>query len=147
MILDLRKCPNQKTHESESECFLFPAIPAVQNKYWKQFSNKVLYTYCKKKKFEGFGQYLKKSEKWISHCILNLCTEGFGVYFHARVLFFSSPNAIYYLTQQPWGAPNLKFWPLTIYPIIDILYPDFFFNKSAPSENLCLLDLFSDTIF
>ena len=30
-ILDLGKCPNQKTHESESACFLVWALPEVQN--------------------------------------------------------------------------------------------------------------------
>ena len=31
LTLDLGKCPNQKTHESESAGFLFWALPVVQN--------------------------------------------------------------------------------------------------------------------
>ena len=41
--------------ELENLHFLFYAFPQVQNQFWKQFSNKVLYNYCLKKKFEGFG--------------------------------------------------------------------------------------------
>ena len=42
-ILDLGKCPNQKTHESESACFLVGALGNVQNRILKQFSHKVLF--------------------------------------------------------------------------------------------------------
>ena len=31
-ILDLGKCPNRKTHESESACFPVGALPEVQNR-------------------------------------------------------------------------------------------------------------------
>ena len=47
-ILDLGKFPDQKTHESESACFLVCALPEVQNQIQKQFSHKVFYTYKKK---------------------------------------------------------------------------------------------------
>ena len=43
--MDLGKCPNQKTHESESAGFLVRALPEVQNLFQKQFSYKVLYNY------------------------------------------------------------------------------------------------------
>ena len=41
LILDFGKCPNQKTHESESAGFLVQALPMVHN----QFSHKVIYKY------------------------------------------------------------------------------------------------------
>ena len=61
----------------------------------------MLYNYYSKFILERFGHYFKR---------------GSGVYFHARVQVL-----VYYSTKQPWGAPNLKFWLLTFYPIIDIL--------------------------
>ena len=42
MFLELGKCPNQEMHEMESAGFL----PEVQYNFRKQFSQKVLYTYC-----------------------------------------------------------------------------------------------------
>ena len=47
-ILDLGKCPNQKTHERESAGFLVWALPMVQNRFWKQFLHKVIYNYYSK---------------------------------------------------------------------------------------------------
>ena len=47
-ILDLGKCPNQKTHESESAGFLVWALPEVQNCFRKQFLHKVIYNYYSK---------------------------------------------------------------------------------------------------
>ena len=44
-IWDLGKCPNQKTHESQSAGFLIRALPNVQNHVWKHCSHKVLYNY------------------------------------------------------------------------------------------------------
>ena len=44
-ILDLWKCPNQKTHESESTGSLVWALPEVQNWFQRQFVNQVLYNY------------------------------------------------------------------------------------------------------
>ena len=51
-ILDLGKCPNQKTQESESAGFLVWALPEVQNCCQKQFSDKVIYNNYLKKKLE-----------------------------------------------------------------------------------------------
>ena len=42
IILDLRKCPNMKIHESESA----GALLEVQNPFQKQFYHKVMYIYC-----------------------------------------------------------------------------------------------------
>ena len=47
-ILDLGKCSNQKTHESESTGFLVWALPEVQNEFRKQFFNQVLYNFYSK---------------------------------------------------------------------------------------------------
>ena len=54
--------------------FLVEALPEVQNHFWKQFSNEVLYNYYSKKKFEHFGQYLKKVKK-----------INFPLYFQKRI--------------------------------------------------------------
>ena len=56
MISDLGKCPNQKAHESESA----GALPEVQNHFRMQFSYKVLYNHCLKKKIWSICQYIKK---------------------------------------------------------------------------------------
>ena len=69
LILDFGKCPNQKTHESESAGFLVRTLPVVRNQFWKQFSNKVLYNYCSKFFFGAFRSVFKKVKKWIFHCI------------------------------------------------------------------------------
>ena len=54
--LDLGKCPNHKTHECESACFLGRALPEVLNGNGKQFSFKV-----QLKNFgKHFGLYIKK---------------------------------------------------------------------------------------
>ena len=55
IISDLEKCPNQKTHESESA----RALSMVQNYFQKLFSHKVLYHNILKI-LERCGQYLKK---------------------------------------------------------------------------------------
>ena len=47
-VMVLGKCPNQKTHASESAGFLVWALPEVQNCLWKQFLHKFLYTYYSK---------------------------------------------------------------------------------------------------
>ena len=67
LMLDLKKCPNQKMHESESACFLVWELPAVQNYFLKQFSYKVLINYCSKF-FGAFRSAFKKSKKRISQC-------------------------------------------------------------------------------
>ena len=54
------KC-NGKMHESAG--FLVWALPVVQNHFWKQFSNEVLYNYCSKYLFWAFWSVLKKSFK------------------------------------------------------------------------------------
>ena len=53
-MFDPGKCPNQKTHESESGGFLVLVLPEVQSLFWKQFFNQVLYNYYLKKKLKRF---------------------------------------------------------------------------------------------
>ena len=48
LILDLGKCPNQKTHESESAGFLLRALPEVQNQFRKQIWLKSIPNYITK---------------------------------------------------------------------------------------------------
>ena len=48
-ILDLAKCPNQKTCTFTFMCFPIGALPEVQNLFCKHFAHKVLYNYCSKK--------------------------------------------------------------------------------------------------
>ena len=45
MSSDLGKCPNYKTHESESEGFIYQCLKS----FLKAVSHKALYSYCKKK--------------------------------------------------------------------------------------------------
>ena len=59
-ILNLGKCPNWKTHESESACFLVWALPKVQNQIEKHFSHKILYNFLTKFFLERFSLNLKK---------------------------------------------------------------------------------------
>ena len=83
-ILDFRKCPNKKTHESESVGFLVWSLPGVQNCFWKQFLHKVLYNYYS----EGFcGAFCLKKwrfKNWISHCILKMWFDHDKVTFLAK---------------------------------------------------------------
>ena len=53
-ILDLGKCPNQKTHESESAGFLIWALPEVKNCFRKQFDTKSYIITILKKIVERF---------------------------------------------------------------------------------------------
>ena len=80
-ILDLGKFPDQKTHESESACFLVRALPEIKNQIRKQFSHKVLYNYITKFFFGAFRSIFKKVKKWIYHCIFKSCAEGFKGFF------------------------------------------------------------------
>ena len=68
-ILDLRKCPNKKTHESESAGFLIWALPEVKNCFQKQYLHKVLYNYYSKFFCGAFCLKKFALKKWISHCI------------------------------------------------------------------------------
>ena len=49
MILDLRRRPNQKTHESENASFLVWALPEVKNRFRKHFLIKYYITTSQKK--------------------------------------------------------------------------------------------------
>ena len=60
LILDLWKCPNKKTNESQSEGFLVQAIPVVQNQFQKNFFLIKSYIITYFKKMECLGQYLNK---------------------------------------------------------------------------------------
>ena len=91
-ILDLGKCPNRKTHESESACFLVGALCKVQN--LKAVSHKVLYNYYSIF-FGAFRPIFNKVKKWIFHCIIKSCAEGFVFFLlQARKLIFW-PNGLY----------------------------------------------------
>ena len=63
LISDLGKCPNKKTHESDSTCFLVLALPKVQIYCRKKFSHKVLYSYCYNFSFRKFWSIFKKKIK------------------------------------------------------------------------------------
>ena len=87
LILDFGKCPNQKTHESESAGFLVRALPVVGNHFWKQISNKVLYNYYSNFFFGAFWSVFKKVKKWIFHCIFKMWFGRGGYIFSSK--FFS----------------------------------------------------------
>ena len=56
-------------HESESACFLVRALPVVENKFLKHFSNKVIHNYISKFFFGAFRSLFEKVKKWISHAL------------------------------------------------------------------------------
>ena len=58
IMLDLKKCPNHKMHESESAW----AVRKVQHHFQNQFSHKVIYKYCLIFFLKHFGQYLTKKK-------------------------------------------------------------------------------------
>ena len=70
--LDLGKCPNQKTHESESADFLLWALPEIQNQFPKQIWLKNIVIYISLKKNESVLFNNKKVKKMISQCTLKL---------------------------------------------------------------------------
>ena len=72
LILDFGKCPNQKTHESESAGFLVWALPEVQNCFRKQFLHKVIYNYYSNKNFGAVCLKKMAIKKFIFHCILKM---------------------------------------------------------------------------
>ena len=123
-ILDLRKCPNRKTHESESAYFLVGELCKVQNQIWQHFSHKVIHNYYYKFLFWVFWPIFNKVKKWISHCIFKSYAEGFRVFFQARKLFFLQ-NGLYSPTQQPWGSSRLIVTPYSfgVHPFKENLKP------------------------
>ena len=72
LILDHGKCPNQKACTFTFMRFLVGALPEVQNQFWKQFSNKVLYNYCLNFFCGAFRSVFEEVQKWISHCNLKM---------------------------------------------------------------------------
>ena len=68
LILDLRKCPNPKMHESESADFLVGHFPLFKISFENSFLIKG-YINNIKKKLECFGQYFFKivKKKWTSY--------------------------------------------------------------------------------
>ena len=63
MILDLGKCPKQKTCTFTFMRFLVGALPEVQNHFRKQFSHKVLYNYSSKFFLWSVSVSILKSQK------------------------------------------------------------------------------------
>ena len=118
-ILDLGKCPNRKTHESESACFPVGALPKVQNWIWKHFSHKVLYNYYSKKNCGAFRPLFNKVKKWISHCIFKSCAEGLRFFFFNHEANFL-PNGLYLPSKQLWGSPMFGFWHHHLYQALRI---------------------------
>ena len=100
-IFDLKKCPNQKTHENESTCFPVGALCEVLNRIWEHFSHKVLHNYYSKKKLDCFGLYLTKSKNGFSIVFSNLVRKGSRGFFQARKQIFS-PNGLFHPTKQLW---------------------------------------------
>ena len=66
LILDLRRCPNQKTHESEIAGFLLWALPEVQNQIRKQIWLKNIPNYMTKFNFWVLWSIIKKVKKKIN---------------------------------------------------------------------------------
>ena len=94
--------------------FLVGARSEVQNQFWNQFSNKVLY-YSSIFFLEAFRAVFKKGKNGFSIVFLNLARKGSGVYFHATVLFFHQMPCINLLNNRG----STKFWLLTFDPIKD----------------------------
>ena len=100
-ILDLGKFPDQKTHESESACFLVRALPEVQNQIQKQFSHKVFYNYITKQFFLVFRSIFEK-------VFSNLAQKGSRVFFQARKQI-CWPNGFYLPNKQLWIGEKVQF--------------------------------------
>ena len=112
-ILNLGKCPNRKTHESESACFLVWALRKVQNRIWKQFSHKVLYNYYSKFFLERFGLYLTKSKNGFPIVFSNLARKGSRGFFELGSNLFCQMAWIYLLNSC--GGPQSSDFVITIY--------------------------------
>ena len=110
-ILDLRKWPNQKTHESESGGFLVWALSKVQNLFQKTVFNEVLYNYyftffCWEHfvskndvSKNGFTIVFSKLEDTARYAGLLLApAEGFGQCIFGLWLILSWPSANSFLT-------------------------------------------------
>ena len=91
-ILDLRKCPNRKTHESA--CFLVGALCKV-------------YIITILKKIEAFWSIINKVKK-IFFIVFLILRGRVQVFFQARKLIFL-PNGLYLPNKQPWGSPKFEF--------------------------------------
>ena len=72
LILDFGKCPNQKTHESESAVFLVWALPQVQNFFESSFYTKSYIITILNFFFGAFRPKKWRFKKWISDCILKI---------------------------------------------------------------------------
>ena len=107
-ILDLGKCPNPKTHESESACFqvghfarskiesesIFLIkfyIITILNIFWSN----LVYIYQSRKM--DFPLYFQ---------ILSGRVQGF---FSSTRSYFLLPNGLFLPTKQPWGSPKIGF--------------------------------------
>ena len=117
-ILDLRKCPNWKTHESESAGFLVGALHKVWNQIWKQFSHKVLYNYYSNF-FWALRSICNKVKKWISHYFFKSCAKGFKCFFSSWEATFCAKRLVFTYKTAVW-VPLV--WILSS-PLIVILYP------------------------
>ena len=103
-ILDLRKCPNRKTHESESACFPVGALPNESIFLIKYYIITVI------KKNGAFWPIFNKVKKWISHCIFKSFAEGVKGFFSSQgANFFAKLLCLYLPTKQPWGSPMFGF--------------------------------------
>ena len=60
MILDIRKCPNQKMHESESAGFPVWELSKVRDQFQNHFSHKVVYNYCSQKNLGALQLVIQK---------------------------------------------------------------------------------------
>ena len=75
MSSDLGKCPNYKTHESESGGFIYQCLKS----FLKAVSHKALYSYCKK-------NIVVRSRPYICHRIFFMDLVNVGGYFTIRSL-------------------------------------------------------------
>ena len=114
-ILDLAKCPNQKTCTFTFMHFPIGALPEVQNLFWNLFSHKVLYNYysnfCL---FEFFDLYLIKSKNGFPIVFQILRGRVQGVFFKLGS-YFVLPNGLYLPTKQPRGVSEILILTSHIY--------------------------------
>ena len=112
-ILDLGKCPNRKTHDSESACFLVGALPEVQNWIWKHFSHKVLYYYNSKKNQSILANDKQSQKKDFLLYFQILRSRDQGFFFLARKLFFPQMACIDLLNNR--GGHRSLYFVITTY--------------------------------
>ena len=105
-IFDLGKCPNRKTHESESAFFWLGHFARSKIKSESIFLIKYYIINSKKKR--AFWPLFNKVKNGFPLVFSNLARKGSMGFFQARKLIFL-PNCLYLPTKQPWGSPKFGF--------------------------------------